>query len=88
MKKGEEGKSNELRVSVALAMVKVIMKLPKKYSDNLIPGVLAEVGGVMTSKLQDVRDDSRNTLVKIMAGKARFDIHWHGYTSNHLCIVS
>jgi hypothetical protein len=66
VKPGEEGKSAHLRVAVALAVIKVIMKLPKKISDTLIPGVLIDVCGVLTSKLQDVRDETKDTLVKIM----------------------
>ncbi|XP_071791922.1 small subunit processome component 20 homolog isoform X2 [Asterias amurensis] len=56
-----------LRVPIALAMVKLLQALPKKTLHQNLPNVLIKVCQMLKSRAKDVRDVSRDTLVKILA---------------------
>ncbi|XP_078582715.1 small subunit processome component 20 homolog isoform X3 [Branchiostoma floridae x Branchiostoma japonicum] len=55
-----------LRVPIALATVKLLQKLPGKVLRNNLQGVLLKVCSLLKSRSEDIRETSRNTLVKIL----------------------
>ncbi|XP_022111823.1 small subunit processome component 20 homolog [Acanthaster planci] len=56
-----------LRVPIALAMVKLLQALPSQTLHANLPGILLKVCQMLKSRAKDVRDVSRDTLVKILA---------------------
>jgi U3 small nucleolar RNA-associated protein 20 len=65
--KQEKGEDEALsvRVPVALAIAKLLKLLPEDVAANQLPKLLVMLCQLMKSKLQDVRDSTRATLVKI-----------------------
>ncbi|CAG8452160.1 712_t:CDS:2 [Ambispora gerdemannii] len=54
-----------IRVPIALAITKLLITLPEASLRISLPGLLTTVCQILRSRSQDVRDTTRNTLVKI-----------------------
>ncbi|XP_055345740.1 small subunit processome component 20 homolog [Paramacrobiotus metropolitanus] len=59
-------KTELLRAPVALAMVKLLQKLPEKILSRHISGVFLRIAGLLKSRLLSVRQSARETLTEIM----------------------
>ncbi|KAG7189774.1 hypothetical protein KM043_017437 [Ampulex compressa] len=64
---GTENEEEELmRVPIALALVKLLQKLPEKILDSNLPGILMKLCTFLKSRLESVRRCTREILQKIM----------------------
>ncbi|XP_064627386.1 small subunit processome component 20 homolog [Lineus longissimus] len=59
--------SEILRVPIALAMVKLLQRMPKGVLNVYLPSVLLKVCAFLRSRAKDIRDVARDTLIKIMS---------------------
>eukprot|EP01135_Chromosphaera_perkinsii_P004611 Nk52_evm4s292 gene=Nk52_evmTU4s292 len=64
-KNDDKAKWVSLRSPVALAVVKLLMKLPEDSLKTNLPGLLTKVCYVLKNPDEDVRSEARETLVKI-----------------------
>ncbi|KAL5010991.1 hypothetical protein ScPMuIL_013296 [Solemya velum] len=55
-----------LRVPIALAMVKLLQKLPAGSMEQRLPGILIKVCNFLKSRAKDIRVTARSTLIKIL----------------------
>uniref|UniRef100_A0A914X119 Small subunit processome component 20 homolog n=1 Tax=Plectus sambesii TaxID=2011161 RepID=A0A914X119_9BILA len=55
-----------LRAPVALAMVKLLLKLPTAILDQHLPGIVLKLCELLKSRSRDVRDSARKTLVAVV----------------------
>ncbi|XP_054720944.1 small subunit processome component 20 homolog [Uloborus diversus] len=55
-----------LRVPIALAMVKLLQKLPENSLEKNLPGLLLKMCGLLKSRTESIRETTRETLVKMM----------------------
>jgi U3 small nucleolar RNA-associated protein 20 len=55
----------QMRPIVALALVNLMVKLPKVTLESLLPQLLTKVAGVLRDRLQSARDQARTTLAEI-----------------------
>ncbi|KAI9139232.1 armadillo-type protein [Paraphysoderma sedebokerense] len=62
----KDDESTSVRVPVALAITKLLKFLPKKSLDDQLPRLLIKLCQNLKSRLQDARDSTRDTLVKIL----------------------
>ncbi|KAK7480717.1 hypothetical protein BaRGS_00028085, partial [Batillaria attramentaria] len=53
-----------LRVPIAMAMIKLLQKLPSGALEHKLPGILLRVCNFLKSRAQDIRMTARDTLVK------------------------
>ncbi|XP_076467049.1 small subunit processome component 20 homolog [Babylonia areolata] len=53
-----------LRVPIAMAMIKLLQKLPDGALDHKLPGIMLRVCNFLKSRAQDIRMTARDTLVK------------------------
>ncbi|XP_015598459.1 small subunit processome component 20 homolog [Cephus cinctus] len=66
-KTGADREEEELmRVPIALAVVKLLQKLPEGMLDNNLPGILMKLCTFLKSRLDSIRRVTRETLQKIM----------------------
>ncbi|KAJ1163535.1 hypothetical protein NDU88_003993 [Pleurodeles waltl] len=55
-----------VRVPLAFALVKLMQSLPQPVMEANLPSILLKVCMLLRSRLQEIRDIARNTLIKIM----------------------
>ncbi|XP_069485978.1 small subunit processome component 20 homolog [Ambystoma mexicanum] len=55
-----------VRVPLAFALVKLMQSLPQETMEANLPSILLKVCVLLRSRLQEIRDIARNTLMKIM----------------------
>ncbi|KAI9249280.1 armadillo-type protein [Sporodiniella umbellata] len=60
-------KSVLVRVPLALGIAKLLCHLPEKSKRVNLPGLLTSVCHIMRSRAQDIRDTTRETLIKLSA---------------------
>ncbi|KAG1474631.1 hypothetical protein G6F56_000242 [Rhizopus delemar] len=60
-------KSVLVRVPLALGIAKLLCSLPEKSKRVNLPGLLTSVCHIMRSRAQDIRDTTRETLIKLSA---------------------
>ncbi|XP_014674072.1 PREDICTED: small subunit processome component 20 homolog [Priapulus caudatus] len=65
-----------LRVPIALAMVKLLQKLPKHSLHSNLPNVLLKLCELLRSRARDVRDATRDTIVRIVAALGPAYLHY------------
>lgn len=55
-----------VRVPLAFALVKLMQSLPQPIMEANLPSILLKICVLLRSRLQEIRDIARNTLIKIM----------------------
>ncbi|XP_015925192.1 small subunit processome component 20 homolog [Parasteatoda tepidariorum] len=55
-----------LRVPIALAMVKLLQKLPTGLLERNLPGLFLKMCGLLKSRTESIRETTRETLIKMM----------------------
>ncbi|KAI9002646.1 armadillo-type protein [Gaertneriomyces semiglobifer] len=63
----DEPESIVVRVPIALAVAKVLLRLPSKSLDAHLPKLITTMCNFLKSRGQEIRDTTRDTLVKIAA---------------------
>lgn len=62
-----DGDNISLRSPVMVALVRVLLQLPRETMDHHLPGLLTKLTGVLREKLQSVRDAARVALIEVRA---------------------
>ncbi|KAJ3091156.1 U3 snoRNP protein [Quaeritorhiza haematococci] len=63
--KRDEEENVTIRVPIALAITKLLKQLPKQSMDLQLPKLLLTLCHLLRSRLQDTRDSTRDTLIKV-----------------------
>ncbi|KAM5170183.1 small subunit processome component 20 homolog [Mantella aurantiaca] len=65
-----------VRVPIAFAMVKLMQTLPQEVMEINLPSILLKVCVLLRNRAQEIRDISRNTLIKIMETLGPHYLHY------------
>jgi hypothetical protein len=63
--RGKKTSIRHVRLPVALCIVHVLKKLPPAVMQRYVPRLVLEIAAGLKSRMQDIRDDARNTLARV-----------------------